>query len=127
MIDRIHKRVRAAADKYRTAWQAKHALAGGGEWEEVLQVLQDGDIHRYQDPNHLVVHAGHQGMLEDRQLETGPDIEMDDGSDEGSNIDLLHKTCMHRDGTGETCCTLSWIWTKKSRSPNPSDEGDDIL
>ena len=105
----------------------KACTCGGGEWEEVLQVLQDGDIHGYQDPNHLVVHAGRQGMLEDGQLETGPDIEMDDGGDEGSNIDLLHKTCTCRDRTGETCHTLSWIWTTKSRSPNPSDEGDDIL
>jgi hypothetical protein len=53
----------------------------------------------------------------------------DDGShgDEGSDINLLHEIRARRDGTGETRRTLSWIWTTKSRLPNPSDEGDDIL
>ena len=130
VIDRVHERVRAAAEKYRTARRAKHALAGEGEWEQVLQVLQDGDIRGYQDPNRLVVRAGRRGTLEDGQVEVEPGVGMDDddgGGDEGSDINLLHEIRARRDGTGETRRTLSWIWTTQSRSPNPSDEGDDIL
>ena len=130
VIDRVHERVRAAAEKYWTARWAKHALAGEGEWEQVLQVLQDGDIHGYQDPNHLVVRAGCRGTLEDGQVEVEPGIGMDDddgGGDEGSDINLLHEIRARQDGTGETHRTLSWIWTTQSRSLNPSDEGDDIL
>ena len=33
----------------------------------------------------------------------------------------------HRDGTGETRRTLSWIWMTKSQAPNPDDETDNIL
>ena len=130
VIDRVHERVRTAAEKYRTARQAKHALTGEGEWEQVLQVLRDGDIRGYQDPNRLVVRAGRRGTLEDGQVEAEPGVGMDDdggGGDEGSDINLLHEIRARRDGTGETRRTLSWIWTTKSRSPNPSDEGDDIL
>jgi len=129
VIDRVHERVRAAADKYRAARRAKHALAGEGEWEQVLQVLQDGDIRGYQDPNRLIVRAGRRGTLEDGQVEAEPGVGADDNdsSDDGSDINLLHEIRSRRDGTGETRRTLSWIWTTKSHSPNPSDEGDDIL
>ena len=129
VIDRVHERVRAAAEKYRAARWAKHALAGEGEWEQVLQVLRDGDIRGYQDPSRLVVRAGRRGTLEDGQVEAEPGVGMgdDEGGDEGSNINLLHEIRGRRDGTGETRRTLSWIWITSSRSPNPSDEGDDIL
>ena len=126
VIDRVHERVRAAAEKYRAARWGKHALAGEGEWEQVLQVLQDGDIRGYQDPSRLVVHAGRRGTLEDGQVEVEPRDDSE-GGDEHSDINLLHEIRGRRDGTGETRRTLSWIWTTKSRSPNPSDEGDDIL
>jgi hypothetical protein len=33
-----------------------------------------------------------------------------EGQGEGS-IDLLPDACVQRDGTGETHCTFSWIWT----------------
>ena len=69
VIDRIHNRVRAAAEKYRAARHAKYALAGEGEWEKVLRVLHDGDICGYQDPNCLRVHVGRRGTLEDGQVE----------------------------------------------------------
>jgi hypothetical protein len=129
VIDRVYKRVRAAAEKYRVARGAKYALVGEGEWEQVLQVLQDGDIHGYQDPNHLRVRRGHQGTLEDGQIDRFADTGGDDDSsgDDVSNIDLLHKRHEHQDGTGETRCTLSWIWTIHSCSQNPNDKGDDIL
>ena len=126
VIDRVHERVRAAAEKYRAARWGKHALAGEGEWEQVLQVLQDGDIRGYQDPSRLVVHAGRRGTLEDGQVEVEPRDDSE-GGDEHSDINLLHEIRGRRDGTGETRRTLSWIWTTKSRLPNPSDEGDNIL
>ena len=58
VIDQIHDRVRAAAEKYWAAQRAKYALAREGEWEKVLHVLHDGDIHGYQDPNRLRVCVG---------------------------------------------------------------------
>ena len=78
--------MRAAAEKYWAAGWAKHALAGEGEWEQVLQVLRDGDIRGYQDPSCLVVRAGCQGMLEDGQVEAEPGVGMgdDEGGDEGT-------------------------------------------
>ena len=68
-------------------------------------------------------------MLEDGQVEAEPRVglEEDDNSDKGSDINLLPEIHGCRDGTGETRRTLSWIWTMKSRLPNPSDDGDDIL
>jgi hypothetical protein len=44
VIDRVYERVRVVAEKYRAVQHAKYALAGEGEWEEVLHVLQDGNI-----------------------------------------------------------------------------------
>jgi hypothetical protein len=105
------------------------ALAGAGEWEETLCVLNDGDIRGYQDPDRLRVRAGHRGTLEDEQVaaaaaEVQEDVDMgDDVADES----LLEEVREKRDGTGETRRTLSWIWTTKSRTPSPDDESDDIL
>ena len=129
VIDRVHERVKAAAEKYCAGRWAKLALAGEGEWEQVLQVLNDGDVRGYQDPNRLIVRQGHRGTLEDGQVEAEPHVglEDDDNGDEGSDINLLPEIRGRRDGTGETRRTLSWIWKTKSRSPNPSDDGDDIL
>lgn len=129
VIDRVHERARVAAEKYRVARGAKLALAGEGEWELVHQVLQDSDIRGYQDPNHLPIRRGHRGTLEDGQTNEAADDAMGDehSGDDVENITLLNERRERRDGTGETRRTLSWIWTTKSRSPNPDDEGDDIL
>jgi len=58
VIDRVHDRAKVAAEKYRVARRAKLALVGPGDWEEVLQVLNDGDIRGYQDPERLRVRPG---------------------------------------------------------------------
>lgn len=130
VIDRVHERARAAAERYRVARLAKYALAGGGEWEQVLRVLQDGDVRGYQDPNHLRVCRGHRGTLEDDQVNEASAVGRDgddDSGDDASGINLLNEKRDRWDGTGETRRTLSWIWTTQSHSPNPNDEGDDIL
>ena len=129
VIDHVHERVKAAAEKYCAGRRAKLALAGEGKWEQVLQVLNDSDVRRYQDPNRLIVRQGRRGMLEDGQVEAESCVGMedDDNGDEGSDINLLPEIRGCQDGTGETRRTLSWIWTTKSRLPNPSDDGDDIL
>jgi len=44
-----------------------------------------------------------------------------------ASISLLEEERTLRNGTGETCRTLSWIWTTESRTPNDDDETDDIL
>jgi len=62
VIDRVHERARVAAERYRVARRAKLALAGSGNWEETLRVLNDGDIQSYQDPKRLRVWAGRRGI-----------------------------------------------------------------
>jgi len=46
---------------------------------------------------------------------------------DGDGIDLMGEIREKRDGTGETQCALSWIWTSGTRSPDSEDEDDDIL
>ena len=74
-------------------------------------------------------------MLDDEQVEAvesreGPsgartveDVDMEDDT----GISLWDEERTRRDGTGETRRTLSWIWMTRSRTPNDSDETDDIL
>jgi hypothetical protein len=57
-----------AAERYRAARRGKLALAGAGDWEEVLRVLEDGDIRGYQDVDKLRTRVGRPGTLEDGQL-----------------------------------------------------------
>jgi len=128
VIDRVHERARVAAGRYRAARRAKLALLGPGDWEESLRVLNDGDIRSYQDPDRLRVRTGHRGILEDGQLaaDVQEDTVMDDDRDVAPET-LYQDVRERRDGTGETRRTLSWIWTTKSRAPNPDDETDNIL
>lgn len=128
-IDRVHERAKVAAERYRVARRAKMALAGSGDWEETLCVLNDADIRGYQDPDRLRVRVGRRGTLDDEQVaaaavEVQEDMEIDDDVADES---LLAQVREKRDGTGETRRKLSWIWTTKSRTPNPEDESDDIL
>ena len=128
VIDQVHDRAKVAAERYRVARRAKMALAGAREWEETLCMLNDGDIRGYQDPDHLQVHAGHRGTLEDEQVVAAA-AEVQEDVDMGNDVvdeSLLEEVREKRDGTGETCHTLSWIWTTKSRMPSPDDESDDI-
>ena len=68
IIDRVHERARVAVERYRAARRGKLALAGAGDWEEVLRILEDGDIRGYQDAEKLRTCVGRPGTLEDGQL-----------------------------------------------------------
>ena len=133
IIDRVHERARVAAERYRAARCGKLALAGAGDWEEALRILEDGDIRSYQDVEKLRTRVGRPGTLEDGQLaaaEVGIAEEqigtvVDD--DDSANVDLMPEERHKRDGTGQTRRALSWIWTSGTRSPNAEDEDDDIL
>ena len=137
IIDWVHERARVAAERYRAARCGKLALAGAGDWE-VFRILEDGDMRGYQDVEKLRTRMGHPGTLEDGQLlpveadiaEEQIDAVADDddvASVGSAGIDLMGEKHDKRDGTGETRRALSWIWTSGMRSPNPDDEGDDIL
>ena len=98
------------------AHHAKMALAGSGDWEETLRVLNDADIRGYWDPDRLRVHVGRRGTLEDEQVavasvEVQEDMEIDD---DVADENLFEQVREKRDGTGETRHMLSWIWTTKS-------------
>jgi hypothetical protein len=67
LIDRVHERARASAEKYHVARKAIYDLEGPGEWEETFKVLEDSDIRGYQDPNRLRPRKGRQGIWEDGQ------------------------------------------------------------
>jgi len=58
IIDRVHDKARAAAEKYRTSRATKLLLSGPGPWEKELQPLADADIRGYQDPNQLCLRKG---------------------------------------------------------------------
>lgn len=64
IIDRVHQKARAAADKYRyrEARKAKFELSGTGAWEQTHHVLLDGNICGYQDPNKLRPSTGRRGV-----------------------------------------------------------------
>lgn len=103
MIDRVHERARASAEKYRTARAAVLNLLGPGSWENRFRVLKGEDIRGFQDANKL---RG-KGTLEDDQL-----AEMDENVEEvEEGFELFEEERGRRDGTGETRRTLSWIWT----------------
>lgn len=125
VIDSIHEKARMAAERYRRARIAKMFLSGPGDWEAVLQVLEDGDIRGYQDPNRLRVRQGRRGVLDDEQLEqlAATSTPLTDND----NLTLFNEPRTRRDGTGETRRTLSWIWTTSSNIAGPEDSSDDIL
>lgn len=122
VIDRVHERARASAAKYRAAREAYFTLAGEGEWEKRMRVLEDGDIRGYQDANQRRERVGRKGTLEDDQVVV---VEVP-RQEEGSGISLLNEPRSRRDGTGETRRTLSWIWTV-GYTTSAEDESDDIL
>ncbi|KAF9470843.1 hypothetical protein BDN70DRAFT_901798 [Pholiota conissans] len=122
VIDRVHDRARYSADKYREARVAKYALAGPGDWEQSFRVLEDNDIRGYQDPNRLRPCVGRRGVLEDDQLDGTQGV----SNNQTDEFTLLNDTRKHRDGTGETRRTLSWIWLT-TLSSNAEDGKDDIL
>jgi len=134
VIDRVFERARVAAERYRVARRAKLGLSGAGDWEDMLRVLEDGDIRGYQDVEKLPVRVGRPGTLEDEQVAaqeaaaaTTQDVPVATANDDVAAVDLVGEARDKRDGTGETRRTLSWIWTTNSRLPDANDEGDDIL
>ena len=72
------------------------------------------------------------GTLEDGQVAaaqvaeevTEDDVEIED---DVAEIDLYLEAHNKRDGTGETCHMLSWIWMTNSRTSNSNDDSDEIL
>ena len=133
IIDRVHERARVAAERYQAAHRGKLVLAGTGEWEKVLRILEDGDIRAYQDVEKLRTRVGCPGMLEDGQLVAvevdAAEEEMDAGAEDSdtASINLMQEKRDKRDGTGEMRRALSWIWTSGLRSADPDDDGDNIL
>ena len=93
IIDRVHKRARVAVERYRVARCGKLVLAGAGDWEEVLRILEDGDNRGYQDVEKLRTHVGHPGTLEDGQLVAAEVAEEQIGTvvndDDSANVDLM--------------------------------------
>ena len=119
VINQVHERARVAAERYQSARRALLALAGPGDWEKMFCILNDGDICGYQDPEQLQVHPGCKGMLEDGQVAATQVAEEDaeedvDIEDDVVEVDLYLEVCHKRDGTGETCRMLSWIWMTNS-------------
>jgi len=94
VIDRVHERAKVAAERYRVARHAKLALAGAGDWETALQVLNDGDIRGYQDLDCLRVRAGRKGTLEDGQVA----VEVEEAEEMGDDVaeDNLWREVRHR-------------------------------
>ena len=125
IIDRVHDKARAAAEKYRTSRTAKLNLSGPGPWEKELQPLTDEDIRGYQDLNRLRQRKGRKGTLEDEQL--GLQERELDGPVETDSFTLFKDVRTRRDGTGETRRTLSWIWLATSSTDDTDSAGDHIL
>lgn len=131
IINRVHQKARASAEKYRAVRKAFLALSGPGEWEETYRVLLDSDIRGYQDPAHLRPRTGRRGILEDGQIEAAATASMTavapDLNVATANFSLFNEDRGRRDGTGETRRTLSWIWTAGNTTVDPDDVSDDIL
>ncbi|KAJ3501027.1 hypothetical protein NLJ89_g9529 [Agrocybe chaxingu] len=127
IIDRVHERARASAEKYRAARSAKLALSGHGPWEEELQELHNNDVRGYQDPDRIKHGPGRRGTLDDEQVAAGARQSPDTADDDNGELSLFNETRTRRDGTGETRRTISWIWCTKSRTPKADDLTDEIL
>lgn len=136
IIDRVHQKARAAAEKYRQARKAKVELSGPGSWENKHQLLLDSDIRGFQDPNKLRPSAGRRGVREDDELEAAEAAGVREETERArenagtvpAEFDLLREDRSQRDGTGETRRTLSWIWLVEGVTNLESEEvSDDIL
>jgi len=130
VIDRVQERANHLAQYYRLVRGAKLVLSGPGSWEMQLQILNDGDVRSYQDPNRLRKRQGRRGTLDDETLERLSALpEGTEATVEG--ISLMPEARGRRDGTGETRRTLSWIWLVERRDGAVEglcdDENDDIL
>ena len=123
IIDQVHERAHCAAEKYHVACAAKFQLSGPGDWKNSLQILNDKDVHGYQDPGHL-------GMLDNDQVDAQRSVTSDttlEPTPITSEFSLFNQIRHKQDGTGETHHTLSWIWSAKPLNITNDDENDDIL
>ncbi|KAM6489539.1 hypothetical protein JOM56_014958, partial [Amanita muscaria] len=125
VIDRVHERARYFADKYRTARNALTNLLGPGDWQTSLRPLHDYDICAYTDPVHLKPRPGCRGTVEDNidELPTFTPTQPDEPCTTAFSLLPQPRDC--RDGTGETCRTVSWIWINMTLKPD--DTKDDIF
>ncbi|PPQ80627.1 hypothetical protein CVT24_002727 [Panaeolus cyanescens] len=120
VIDRVHAKAVMAGTKYRWARAAKMNLSGKGDWEKVLQPLEDKDIRSYREAERVRPKQGRQGTKEDGMVDW--EIVPDE-----SNVNFgLEEERDKRSGTGETRRTISWIWLVP-RKPDATDKDDDIL
>ena len=132
VIDRVHARARAFADKYRDARKAKLALSGPGDWEAEFRPLSDSDIRSCTDADRVRKQVGRKGAVD--EAEGGGDVGSGGGAAAGGGggggadgFSLLPEKRARRDGTGETRRTLSWIWTTQIGVAGPTTAKDDIM
>ncbi|KAF9030058.1 hypothetical protein BJ165DRAFT_1359078 [Panaeolus papilionaceus] len=129
VINRVHQKACAAGDKYHWAREAKLKLAGPGEWEKVLKILDDDDIRSFQDAECLKPKTGRKGTLEDKDLITEWE-EVDKPMPTNKKIPpakiVEGRVRTQADGTGETGRTILWIWWMP-RKPDGDDESDSLL
>lgn len=136
IIDCVHQKAQAAAEKYRAARSARLALTGPGQWENKHRVLLDADIRGYQDPNRLRPSAGRRGVREDDEIDaiealcTQEEVarSAEAAGAVPADFELLPKDRSWQEGTGESHHTVSWIWTVKGVINSDSGKiSDDIL
>ncbi|KAK7018821.1 hypothetical protein VNI00_018212 [Paramarasmius palmivorus] len=140
IINRVVRRAKWYASRYRVARSAYLKLMGPGDWEMVLRPLRSEDVRSYRDPASLKVGPGRKGNDEDdqgeverlrifREIVAREEKDKDEGQEEEEeeeeweneettlgDLDLIppdRQQWEHRSkhGTGETRKDLSWIWT----------------
>ncbi|KAK7017487.1 hypothetical protein VNI00_018616 [Paramarasmius palmivorus] len=126
VINRVVRRAKWYAARYREARKAYLRLAGPGNWERSLRPLRNEDIRSYRDPGMIKAESGRKGTMEEdteeqerldkfREVCSREDEDRDDDLRNDDDLDLIHpdrQEWEHRSkfGTGETRKELSWIW-----------------
>ncbi|KAK7024191.1 hypothetical protein VNI00_016499 [Paramarasmius palmivorus] len=108
VINRVYRKARHFAARYRLARKAYLSLMGPGDWENTLRVLEDSNICSYRDPALVKFGPGRRGTEENEEKEPRK-------SAPASDIELIapdRTEWAHRrvHGTGETRKEQSWIW-----------------
>ncbi|KAK7436268.1 hypothetical protein VKT23_019232 [Stygiomarasmius scandens] len=117
IIDRVYKRAKSFAQRYRRAQVAKFSLNGPGDWERVYQVLKDEDVRLYRDQSRYKKGPGRRGTNEDSWEPTeGERVEENEEMVLWNDVcterhDVTRRENIPRVGTGETRKLNSWIWT----------------
>ncbi len=84
---------------------AKLELAGPGDWEKTLRVLENKDIRSYTNLERKKWGPGCHGKNEDKDK---PIHASNDDEDNEMTLEVEERG--GKEGTGETHCTLFWIW-----------------